>query len=62
MNACKVSVSLNECGKGTVKINGQPVPCKYIRIEAGVDQPTLVTVTLFASVEAEVKKAAVDKS
>lgn len=54
-----VSLALDECGRGTVKINGQDVLCKEIIIKAGVERITVVTVTLLARVEADVSNAVI---
>jgi hypothetical protein len=51
VNITQVSVNINECGRGTVRVNGADVSCRDITIRAGVERMTEVTMTLYANVD-----------
>jgi hypothetical protein len=50
-----VQVKLDEFGKGSVIVNGQPLKSSMgVSLEAEAGQPTIVTIRLLASVDYEV--------
>jgi hypothetical protein len=53
MSMSRISVVLDEMGRGVVKIDGKPVRARSLTIQAGVDQSTRVIIDLDAAVDVD---------